>query len=340
MKVVAYVLYIWDVADARVWSRYVAGLVECVRALPHVFPGYVVHLTLGADTLELLDGAGRKWWADELRKVVAQAWKVKYFEVDRSRRDLVACSMRPLLRRYDCVGDMPPDVEVLAFRDVDSPPTPADAAAVKACAATADAQVLLVRLPVYSGAEESVCGGGVTFFNLDKYRDELATAIARIGVSLPKSAWGADETRLGAALRKVALRTYVFECYFCAHCVSYHTTPDLSCPVVDRMDDDCGVECHRKLITAASSRYDRDDGAPHPCCCGVYDPRATLPNLLRNAYYASVAEGRVWVGRTGETRIRSWNCGCHPRLMGNSLKLDTAHPDAEPKSPRSRCTLT
>jgi hypothetical protein len=287
---VAYYLYIWDIEKVHMWSRYVAGLIECLRCMPWVFPNFKVHLTMGDDTVQLLRDNGHGKWARALERALDTAviHTVKKVSIHRDVPFRVKnASMLPLLHRYDCIGDFDSNVRTVAFRDVDSPPTPADSLSVETM--LDNVGILMIELPLHGTV---VCGGGVTMLNLNHYRGALWESIAKYRPNgSAVDAWGIDEGCIERCITSCALLRYTFECYHCEECVTYHTTPDMSCPVIDRLSEYCTDACHWKMIEQPC-RYESPNGVRNPCICIEAKPWV-IPNLLRNHHHAYRAHHRV-----------------------------------------------
>jgi hypothetical protein len=244
-KIICLILYVWDVEDVDEWSRYVAGYIEFMRVLPHVFPGYHVHLTLGKDTLKLVKGTR---WHDPLKEAIAKANHVKELKINRrTRSGKENRAMAPLVHRYDPILELK-GYDTMLFRDVDSPPTPADAAAVKVCETKCN--VMTVTLPLYGTV---ICGGTLSLFDMKKIAPRLKDMHMRKAKHLSsEDLWGSDEMFIKDCLAAHGLWDdhVVFECFYSGKTKSYHANPDFTVPVIDRLDERCEEECHWQMINA------------------------------------------------------------------------------------------
>lgn len=326
VHVVAFFVYIWDIDTPHVWSRYIAGLIESIRTLPYVFPKFKAHVTLGKDTLELLTSQGHTKWSEKLEEALASehVYHVVYVDIDRKvpKRIKRAC-MLPLIQRYNCIGSMSNEVRSVAFRDADSPLTPADYMAVQGCITRGYRGVLLYNLPIYG---TKVCGGCITLLHLEDFRESLFTWLEKHKYDASrKNAWGVDELRIEWALKQACLATFEMECFHCAHCASYHTTQNMDVPIVDRLWDECDESCHWNLINKPS-RYETKDGVEHPCDCSMKGRHVpVLPNLISDSSYRVMFnKDRVFVGVYNPKR--SFNCGCHVKHMGISIDARVRQP--------------
>jgi hypothetical protein len=157
--------------------------------------------------------------------------------------------MAPLVARYKVLS-LYPDADVLAVRDADSPPTRADVTAINAwrtsCAETHP--VMTYRLPLY-GCER--CGGGMTFHRPGQHchlqRLDSMEKDSKANQKKTKSAWGVDEHLVDALVMQV--QTCRVDCFHDPCTMIYFTSPSFEIPVIDRIDDECGSECHWNLIS-------------------------------------------------------------------------------------------
>lgn len=276
-KVICLILYVWDVEKINAWSRYAAGVIEWTRALPHVFPGYDLHLTLGSDTLGLISDTR---WFEPLKRTINDHFKhVHYIYIDRSSADKHNDpQMAPLLMRYDCLAPLAVDYDTILFRDVDSPPTPADAAAVALCEQKDWCAMSMLQLPIY-GTE--ICGGGVSFFNC---KHNVAPHIERARAhtdsercSRCKDQWGVDETYLADLTENLYMwdGRITIDLFHCPETRTYYTGPDFDIPFIDRLNEDATEQCHWNMIQAPT----RAGGLTRFECMGATLDLGPLPPM-------------------------------------------------------------
>lgn len=239
MKVVSFTLYVvhWDVVDQ--WTRYVAGLRECVRVCAHWLPDYTIALMLAAGTYETMVKKSPEW-AKILKLVMDTASVVVHpFELVNPSPDFCThYNIAPLYARYQ-VLDLYPDAEVLAIRDVDSPPTEADVTAIETWYAhcVESHPMLSYSLPLWGATR---IGGGMTFH---KPGDHCDTSILKDQARIEDifktknkgSGWGLDEYVVDE-ITPPPDKWCLVECFHDPDAFVYFTALDFRIPLIDRID--------------------------------------------------------------------------------------------------------
>ena len=270
-KVVSFTFYIFDWGDVGWWSRYIAGLRECVRACDHNFPGYTIALMLADDVEDGLRKAYPKW-AKILSAVVDHASvAVHRFKMERiaSHGDKNAY-MTPLYARY-LVLDHYRDAEVVAIRDADSPPTQADAAAVETWRRECAAKKPMLSYALTLWGADRV-GGGMTFHKPGTHcNTSILKYPHRIKLLLEAqkgNGWGIDEVVSDDITPSKDVWCLV-DCFHDPDVFVYYTALDFRIPLIDRLDARCSADCYYAIATGECRSVPSRHGAKRvwECAC-------------------------------------------------------------------------
>lgn len=269
MRMFAVMLYVLPDTSERRWSRYVAGLAEFLRVRDALFPEWKVALVLGDATEQLVELQSAAW-AGVLTKALAHP-AVTVHRVSQRIPSVVAkvdkAQMFPLHHRFTPLFEHP-DADIVAFRDVDSPPTATDRNAIDEWRAQCpDSPALLYDLPLINCTR---CGGGITvrpaaFSTARLPNPDAVTAFARTVVASDKSAWGVDEyvfdqllkgnPRSGGVVCRAA-------CYHHPDTMAYYTALDFRTPLIDRLPEHRSSRPQLALAEDGEGRPELDrDGA-------------------------------------------------------------------------------
>lgn len=261
-KILSFVLYVWDYDRSDIWTRYVAGLCESIRAAKHTFPGFDVVVMLADDVLPTLDRLESRW-AKPLRDALQQTQMFEFSLDRKASRNMDGENMRATFHRFEPLRRFG-EADIVAIRDADSPPTQADYAMVmewwEQCSTSHP--VLTYTLPLYGC---NTCGGGITIARPNKTLGNVQQLLMETKVSsVGKGWWGADEQyfdRISSGVERC-----VCELYHDPLTYVYYTGTDFMIPVIDRLPEECDEECYWNMLQQPC-RYEKT--CLSPCVCGA-----------------------------------------------------------------------
>lgn len=269
-KIVSFTFYIVQWADVDKWSRYIAGLCECVRTCDHHFPGYTIALMLANDVEDDLARTYPKW-ARALQTVTGHpSVTVHRFKMERiaDATDRHA-HIAPLYARFKVLA-LYPDAEVVAIRDADSPPTQADAAAVEhwrtKCAAARP--LLSYTLPLWGAPR---IGGGMAFHKPGTHctldvLDDLPQLKSLYKRRCGDNGWGFDEF-IADEITPAEPKWCKVDAFHDPDWFVYFTALDFRTPLIDRIDSRCGEGCYYAIAEGECRAIPAADGAKRTWRC-------------------------------------------------------------------------
>lgn len=310
-RVVSFTLYIVKWGNVDHWSRYIAGLRECVRACDHHLPGYTVALML-ADDVEATLIEMHPNWAKVLRMVTEHpSVTVHRFKMEQiAKATDLHHYITPLYARFKVLA-LYPDADVVAIRDADSPPTQADAAAIEYWRITCASErpFLTYALPLWGAPR---IGGGMTFHKpgthceLD-FLDNLPQ-IKSLYEGCGDNGWGFDEF-VADEIIPPKPKWCTIDSFHDPDLFIYFTGLDFRIPLIDRIDSRCSDECYYAIAMGKCRAVPAADGSKRTwkceCPCGVqvyhdYDvPKVAAvatPDHERIILYEDAADNSVKQG--------------------------------------------
>jgi len=241
MRVVSFLLYIHDIQRRDVWARYVAGMIQCIYVCGDIMPDFQIAAYVADDTLRLLEEHGYDEWHKLLSKALNQKhvtmhpWTKLSIPKDIKRRFMAQTVVRlNVLRDYS-------DAEIVALRDVDSPPTQLDVDTIQEWARTCMTTnpILSYQLPVWGC---NTCAGGITVYRPGETCELVHLPEGNQVSKMLKekgTGRGIDESFLQLVL-PLEGRCAV-DCYHHPHTYQYFISTDFIEPLIDRIDDEQGI---------------------------------------------------------------------------------------------------
>jgi len=269
-RVVSFTFYIVNWGNVDQWSRYIAGLRECVRACDHHLPEYTVALML-ADDVEAALIKTHPHWA----KVLSMVTGHPSVTVHRFKMEQIAKAtdhhhyITPLYARFKVLA-LYPDADVVAIRDADSPPTQADAAAIEHWRITCASErpFLTYALPLWGAYR---VGGGMTFHKPGTHCElDLLDDLPQIK-SLYKEVcggdgWGFDEF-VADKITPPESKRCTIDSFHDPDLFIYFTALDFRIPLIDRIDSKCYEECYYAIAMGKCRAVPAADGSKRTWEC-------------------------------------------------------------------------
>jgi hypothetical protein len=273
LRLLSVTVFVTAETEPWIWSRYIAGLSEFVRASKIQFPGWRIILMLGDQTKHNIRGYPE--WTKILDAVTNDSLVTTHLfdqSIPKEFESLVEHRIYPLHHRFTPLL-MYPAADVIAFRDADSPPTRSDRNAVFEWLRSCKERPLLVYTLPMIGVTR--CGGGITL--RPRYIvDELPvsepcqlTKLAYESVKSKLTVWGVDERlfdqlKIGSSHNKCEV-----ECFHHPDTLAYYTALDFTLPLIDRLDDKCSADCHLNMVRCGKCCCRKTRNTRPAACLGV-----------------------------------------------------------------------